>query len=222
MAATDIRLRTYLTAFFNDWVTGMSGLLSVPFATAAVWSSEHVQRILWGCLAAAAFVFGSYRVWCNQRIDGTAPLAKKESGLYELRERVASLVTAQQKPRLKITISAERTPPSQVLRLVANRPVEVARVEYMLSNGTTIAAEEVSHQGDSIEIPINDGLLLKVWNTPRADRNFSDYSGPAKIGITVSADGQAHHFVLPVQMASIMQNNAMYTNIIGSTTFYAS
>lgn len=159
----------------------MSGPLSVPFAAAAVWSSGHVQRILWGCLAVAALLVGSYRVWRKERIDSSAHLAVKESELAELRERVASLTAKQQKQRLRMTVSAEGNPPSQTFRLVANQPVTVSRVDYMLSNDTSVAGEDVLRQGNSVEIPVNDTLLLKVWNTPRHDRNFYDHSGPAKI-----------------------------------------
>ena len=91
----------------------------------------------------------------------------------------------------------------------------------MLSTEATIAGEDVLREGESVEIPVNDSLLLQVWNTPRADRNHYDHSGPAKIGVTVSADGHdAHQYVLPVQMASMMQSNTMYRKIIGSKTFY--
>jgi len=55
----------------------------------------------------------------------------------------------------------------------------------------------------------------------RADRNHYDHSGPAKIGVAVSADGQhAQQYVLPVQMESVMQSNTMYRKGIGSKTFY--
>lgn len=66
---------------------------------------------------------------------------------------------------------------------------------------------------------MNDSLLLKVWNTPRSDRNQYDHSGPAKIGITVSVDGESYHYILPVQMESALQNNTMYRKVIGSKTF---
>jgi hypothetical protein len=63
------------------------------------------------------------------------------------------------KQKLRVTVSAEGTPPSQVLKVVANRQVEVSRVEYMLSNETTIASDDAARQGESVEIPINTSLL---------------------------------------------------------------
>lgn len=131
-----------------------------------------------------------------------------------------SVTAAPAKPKLRLTVSAEGTPPSQVLKIVANRQVEVSRVEYMLSNETTIAGEDVSQHGESVEIPVNDALVVKVWNTPRHDRNFSDHSGPGKIGVTVSVDGEPHQFVLPIQMESWFQNNTAHRKLVGSKTFY--
>lgn len=133
---------------------------------------------------------------------------------------VNPVAVAPAKPKLKVTVSAEGTPPSQVLRVAANRPVEISRVDYMLSSEATVAGEDVSVQGENVEIPINDGSVLKLWNTPRGDRNQYDNSGPAKIAITVTADGDAVQYVLPVQMESMVQNNTMLRKIVGSRTFY--
>ena len=92
----------------------------------------------------------------------------------------------------------------------------------MLSSEASMAGEDVSLDGDTIEIPINDGSVLKLWNTPRPDRNNYDHSGPAKIAIAVSADGDTIQYVLPVQMESMIQNNTAYRRIVGSKTFYGS
>lgn len=223
MPAPDTRFRTYLRAFFTDLLTGMSGPLSVPFVIAALWVSSRTQKTLYASLAVVCAMFASYRVWQKDRRGASAQLTEKDSALAQLRERVdfltASLSASQHKPKLKVRVSAAGNPPSQVLKVIADRPVTVSRVDYMLSTEAAIASEDVSLQGESIEIPINDGLLLKLWNTPRADRNNYDHSGPAKIGITVSADGQSHQFILPVQMASVLQGNTMFRTVIGSKTF---
>ena len=128
--------------------------------------------------------------------------------------------TAPTKQKLKMTLSAEGTPPSQLLKVVANRHVKVSRVEYMLSSEAFMAGEDVSLDGETIEITINDGSVLKLWNTPRPDRNNYDHSGPAKIAVTVSVDGETDQYILPVQMEFMMQNNTAYRNVVGSKTFY--
>ena len=132
-------------------------------------------------------------------------------------------VAAPVKPKLRLGLSVEGNPTSpQLLKVVANQAVEVSRVEYMLSSEATIEAEDVSKQGDKIEIPISDGSVLKLWNTPRADRNHYDHSGPAKIAVTVSVEGETNQYILPVQMQSAMQGNTMFRKLVGSKTFYGS
>jgi hypothetical protein len=141
-------------------------------------------------------------------LQPAASYVRNVSAVKALADAIANPTTAQPvaavpvKQKLRVTVSTEDTPPSQVLKVVANRQVEVSRVEYMLSNETTIASDDAARQGESVEIPINTSLLTRVWNTPRADRNFSDHSGPAKIAITASTDGGPHQYVLPVQMDS--------------------
>jgi hypothetical protein len=219
MTAPDIRFRTYLKAFSTDMLTRMSGPLSVPFAVAALLVSSRTQKILYSCLAVVCAMFASYRVWRKERLNSSSQVAEKDSLLSALRDQMALITAKQQKARLKMTVSAEGKPPSQVLKLVANEPVIISRVDYMLSTEATIAGEDVALQGASVEIPINDALLLKVWNTPRADRNNYDHSGPAKIGITASADGQqANQYILPIQMEAILQGSTMYRKIVGSKT----
>ena len=124
------------------------------------------------------------------------------------------------KQRLKLGVSVEGEPPSQVLRVTANQTVGVTRVEYMLSSEATIDAEDVTQQGDKVEIPIRDGSVIKLWNTPRADRNNYDHSGPAKIAVTVSVDGETNQYILPVQMQAGFQGNTAVRKLVGSKTFY--
>jgi hypothetical protein len=132
-------------------------------------------------------------------------------------------VAAPVKSKLRLGLSVEGNPPSpQLLKVVANQAVEVSRVEYMLSSEATIEGEDVSKQGDKIEIPINDGSVLKLWNTPRADRNHYDHSGPAKVAVTVSVEGETNQYILPVQMQPAMQGNTMFRKLVGSKTFYGS
>jgi hypothetical protein len=163
----------------------------------------------------------------NLPIQPAASYVRNVSAVKSLADSIENslaipVVATPVQQKLKITLSAESTPPSQVLKVVANRQVEVSRVEYMLSNETTIASEEISMQGDSVEIPINADLLMRIWNTPRFDRNAHDHSGPAKIGVTIAADDEAQHYILPIQMDSWFHNNTTYIKLVGSKTFYGS
>jgi hypothetical protein len=95
-----------LRAFFTDMLTGMSGLLSVPFAALALWASGSGQEILYGLLALLCLLFASYRLWSKERVQSNALLAQKDlelnqkdSLITELRHRMATVVAGQQKPK---------------------------------------------------------------------------------------------------------------------------
>lgn len=120
-----------------------------------------------------------------------------------------------------IALVAEGTPPSQTIRVTATTPAKIVRLEYMLSDETCIAGEDVSFEGAALEIPLNQDLVRKVWNVRRPDRNLSDDSGPAKIGATISIGGKVRQYVLPVRMEFTISDNTMYPKVVGSRTFHA-
>jgi len=119
-----------------------------------------------------------------------------------------------------MSFSVDGVPPSQVLKLSANQPVTVSRLEYMLSNETCIAGEELSLQGETLEVPLKSELIRKIWNTPRPDRNPYDHSGPAKVALAVRVGGKTHQYILPVQMDAFVQNNTHCTRVTGYKNFY--
>jgi hypothetical protein len=212
----DTRFSTYLKAFFSDMLTGMSGPLSVPFALLALWVSSHTQKLLYASLAVLCALFASYRVWRNERREASARLNNKIAEVNSLTE---SLTAIQQRSKLRMTITAEGDD-RQVLKVVADRPVIVSRLEYMMTSDVVIAAEDVSLEDEAVvEIPIKEELLRKLWNAPRPDRNNFDHSGPAKIGITLACDGQTHELILPILMQFVMRGSTLSQKIIGSKTF---
>jgi len=103
MATRDTRITTYLGAFFSDWITGMCGPLSVPFAALAIWSTQSTQKTLWGCLAVSSFFVASFRVWRNERLHGEGQLAELNSTVEEknaqIAERDGIIRTFQEKPK---------------------------------------------------------------------------------------------------------------------------
>jgi len=64
----DLRLFTYLKAFFSDWLTIMSGPFSVLLTVVALWSTQRIYKILFGIFAVICAIFGSYRVWRKERL----------------------------------------------------------------------------------------------------------------------------------------------------------
>jgi hypothetical protein len=138
-----------------------------------------------------------------------------------LRQQQGGESTAAVTRGLSISLVAGGTPPSQTIRVTANTPVKIVRLEYMLSDETCIVGEDVSLQGAAVDIPLNHDLLRRIWNVRRSDRNQYDDSGPAKIGATISSDGKVRQYVLPVHMEHVMLNSAMYAKVTGSKTFHA-
>ena len=122
---------------------------------------------------------------------------------------------------LKISFSAAGEPPSQVIKVMANQPIMVTRLEYMLTSEACITGEDTMLQGEALEVPLNHGSLKKLWNTPRADMTQYDHSGPAKIALTVSAKGKTRQYIVPVQMDSWVEGSTRYRKIIGSKTFHS-
>ena len=139
---------------------------------------------------------------------------------YEAADHIRGQARGESTRGFSMSLAAEGVPPSQTIKVAANIPIKIVRLEYMLSNDTCIVGEDVSLQGEEIEIPLNHDLLRKVWNVPRQDRNHYDHSGPAKIGVTASIGGKVRQYVLPVHMANELQNNTMYAKVIGSKTFH--
>jgi hypothetical protein len=66
----DTRLITYVSAFFSDWLTCMSGQASVLFTALAVWTTKPINKILWVSFAIICALFASFRVWRKERLHG--------------------------------------------------------------------------------------------------------------------------------------------------------
>jgi hypothetical protein len=105
-------------------------------------------------------------------------------------------------------------PPSpQALKVRAGRPVTPTRLDYLLSSGVCLAADDLDMEGgEAFQVPIHDAQVLKVWNTPRPDMSSWDHSGPAKLRLTLATGGRESTFTLPIHMQGNRQ-------LIGSQSF---
>jgi hypothetical protein len=105
-------------------------------------------------------------------------------------------------------------PPSpQALKVRAGRPVTPTRLDYLLSSGVCLAADDLDMEGgEAFQVPILDAQVLKVWNTPRPDMSSWDHSGPAKLRLTLATGGRESTFTLPIHMQGNRQ-------LIGSQSF---
>jgi hypothetical protein len=118
----DTRVFTYLRTFFANWLNGMSGSLSVPFAALAIWSSQQRQKFLWGSLAVIASLFSSYRVWRQERLSGYRASQQLTAKLSEL----TSAVAAHEARRSELTIT-----PSEGARYILWPDGEVAHGPFV-------------------------------------------------------------------------------------------
>lgn len=106
----DTRLLTYLRAFFSDWLTRMSGPLSVPFAAAAVFSPNRLQKVIWASLAVVAAIYGSYRVWRKERLTAYEEIGRLRQ-LSESREKADLVIHAEDGSRFYVHAPGAKAAP---------------------------------------------------------------------------------------------------------------
>jgi Skp family chaperone for outer membrane proteins len=175
---SDTRLITYLKAFWSDWLTSMSGALSVPFGAAAIWWAHGPStKALWTCAAILAFCIASYRVWRSERnsvADELKTLKRKHE--EELTAMKAEIEELKRKPydeeigRQAEVLLNRLSPDGRTLlrHLLVNEPLEQGRrfrqdisqaeqdAQLSLAYGTGIVRyDEVRHPGNGAVIRTN-------------------------------------------------------------------
>jgi hypothetical protein len=135
--------------------------------------------------------------------------------------QTATVRPPEDSPRqLIVSLTVNGSPPSpQVLSVRANQVVVAVHLDYLLTNGACIASDNLHVVGEAFNIPIEDQQIVKLWNTHRADRNPNDHSGPAKLRLTLTANGVETPYILPVQMDAYFQHNTQFKKLSGSETF---
>jgi hypothetical protein len=56
-------IKDFALAIWSDWLTLLSGPLSVPAAAAAYWVSNEIAKVLLGVTAFCCLLFSAYRLW---------------------------------------------------------------------------------------------------------------------------------------------------------------
>jgi hypothetical protein len=120
---------------------------------------------------------------------------------------------------LSLALTIEGSPPSQVLKVAATKPVSISRLEYMLSDGTCIASDDLSLEGETINVPVGEPSLTKLFNIPRPDMAQWDHSGPVKLGLVLSSEGSTQQYVVPARLESVQIGSTMYRAVTGSKRF---
>lgn len=79
-------IREYLRAYWNDWISLMSGVASVGFTFWALLTEPtnvNLRKGLW-VVSALCFVLGSYRVWAKERVEALRLQAESEKEINQI------------------------------------------------------------------------------------------------------------------------------------------
>lgn len=123
-AASRPTLGTYLRELCGDWFTGMCGALSVPFTAFAV-LLRGPSRIVWGALAAVAFIVAGYRVWAKERSTRLREVDDLKSQVATLERKPYDEELGRQVSALIARLSAEGK--TLLRHLLERGPIEVGR-----------------------------------------------------------------------------------------------
>lgn len=216
MEEKDTRFRTFLEAFGLDTLALMSGPISVVFAIIALWVPNTTPKALFACLAAVSGIMAAFRVWRNERLKSNDQLDAKNAQIAQLTQELDAYRSV-----VDVSVKVGGTPPSQtiILTTIPLRSIKVSNVEYMTSDETAVAVEDVSLEGETVNVAVNYPMLQKVWATYRPDRNGYDHSGPAKVGLVLSIGNKKRFLVLPISMRTLFISNTNYIHIHGSKLF---
>jgi hypothetical protein len=100
----------FLRAIFSDWLSGVSGGLSVPLTIYSLFQNSALAKTLWAISAIIAFLFAVYRIWSKERtrvvelhgrpeltinclLTGSAVNGEYLIGLYNSNDNVATNVS---------------------------------------------------------------------------------------------------------------------------------
>lgn len=115
---------------------------------------------------------------------------------------------------VEFSVTASGNPPAQFLRVVANQRVTVSELEYMTPDGTCIDSQPLSLEGESIDVPLDQGKLTRLMNTPRVGQSHFDASGPVKIGLTLSVGGRIKQHIIAARLENYADGSNWHRRII--------
>ena len=119
---------------------------------------------------------------------------------------------------LRISFEIEGTPPSpQMIKVTANQPVTISRLEYLLPDERCVVSEKYSLKGESIAVPLSRESIDQLYNAPRPAG--STYESSVKLRVTVSGGGRARAYTFQAHVTAIVAGSAVYRKMIGSKDF---
>jgi hypothetical protein len=127
-------------------------------------SPEELNRLILQHLAKSVS-----RLYQDLRSSGTIRvLASQLPGVVSSPES-STQTTPESKAADGVPLKLEHTfigefPDSNVLRLIANRRIDLQRIDYLDENGARIASENQSIQGEELQVPIDYTKIVKIHN----------------------------------------------------------
>src|SRR6266853_5767692 len=116
---------------------------------------------------------------------------------------------------LTISFRIDGIPPSpQIIKVIANRPVTISRLEYLLPDERCIVSQEYSLEGASIEVPLSHQCVDELYNAPRAAG--STYESSVKFRVTTFEGARTRTYTFRANIAAFVADGTVYRKVFGS------
>jgi hypothetical protein len=130
----------------------------------------------------------------------------------------------QEKKQLEIELTINGSPESQKIDIKSNKVIHLRQLELLTSSEACIAHEDLDVEGTAASVPIDHDKVVKLFNAPRADRNFNDHSGPAILRLTYVLATLTKSIDLPVLLQPVFvhsgNGSTQYISLTGQKKFY--
>lgn len=119
---------------------------------------------------------------------------------------------------LKISFRIDGAPPlAQIIKVTANQPVTISRLEYLLPDERCMVSQEFSLEGESIDVPLSKHCIDELYKAPRPAG--STYDGSVKFRVTASAGGRARTYTFPAYIRVLLADGVAHWRATGSKDF---
>jgi hypothetical protein len=108
------------------------------------------------------------------------------------------------------------TPDQQQLKVVASKPIQLTRIDYLHSTEACITSQIVELVGEDLSIPFDYNKVVELSNSARPDKNNYDHSGPIKLRLMLTADGRQRQMILPAHLQPRIVTNKQWITVTGS------
>jgi hypothetical protein len=136
---------------------------------------------------------------------------------YELVDGEVSRQEATAPTEISLKITGTHTEP--ILYIRSNRTIVIGRLDFLLSSEACIATQELQGEGKELNAAIDYDKITAVFNSPRPDRNYSDWSGPARLRLGFKINDESRDVVLPVLLLPRFIQSTQWITLKGSQDF---